>query len=128
MPAMSEPRRKRRGPITVFCEYRRFRLAVIVAFVVPALYVAGFGPVCWLTDHGVLPIACSYPVYRPLAIFVANWCPSWVESALTRYGELGGQPRAPMAWMIAFERQQMEWRRARERFYREIGNDITPND
>jgi len=47
-PGMGE--RKRRGPITLFCESRRFRWAVIAAVVV-LLYPISFGPACWVCSR-----------------------------------------------------------------------------
>lgn len=43
IPGMSEPARKRRGPITLLCESQRVRLAAAVAALLLA-YVASFGP------------------------------------------------------------------------------------
>ena len=60
-----------------------------VALVVVVLYIASFGPVCWLSDwldqepewFGSIEIA-----YYPL-LFSAAHCPERVQGALIRYGD-----------------------------------------
>src|SRR5690349_10557717 len=61
---MSE--RKWRGPITLLSESRRFRLAVVLALVAPILYVASFGPACWLCAIKVFPLVPVGWFYLPL--------------------------------------------------------------
>jgi hypothetical protein len=48
---MNHSARKRRGPITLFCESRTFRWAVVALIAPPVLYVASFGPACWISSH-----------------------------------------------------------------------------
>ncbi len=46
---ISTQRKQSRGPITVLCESRRARRGAIVATIVlPLLYLASFGPSCWV--------------------------------------------------------------------------------
>jgi hypothetical protein len=64
MPGMGT---KRRGPITLFCESRRFRWSVVALNVLlPVLYIASFGPACWInlrTGRGGRDIGAFY---RPI--------------------------------------------------------------
>src|SRR5689334_13118600 len=65
---MSDPEQKRRGPITLFCESRRFRWVVIAlaALLLPIVYVASLGPACWInlrTGAGGQAIGAFY---RPI--------------------------------------------------------------
>ena len=66
IPGMSEAERKRRGPITLFCESRRFRWAFAVLVLLPALYVASFGPVCWITSRTGIGAPIVGHVYGPI--------------------------------------------------------------
>jgi hypothetical protein len=66
---MSESERKRRGPITLLCESRRFRWAVVALIAPPVLYVASFGPACWLTDYSGMGKEIVPMIYKP-----AIWC------------------------------------------------------
>ena len=90
---MNQPARKRRGPITLFCESRRFRLAVIAVALLPVLYVAGFGPACWLASRERMsaPVGRAVcRVYTPLlnlALFGDD--NSWSVRALHWWSSIG---------------------------------------
>jgi hypothetical protein len=87
---MCEPERKRRGPITLFCESRRFRWTVIAAAVLtPGLYVASFGPACWISSRAnsqALPAA-----YLPIGWLLKN-SPQPIATALVEYAQAGMPP------------------------------------
>jgi hypothetical protein len=69
---MSEERTKRTWPW----------IAALVGL--PVLYVASFGPACWLMTRGSLPIfPTAYP-YWPLVV-AANAAPSGVRKLVGRY-------------------------------------------
>lgn len=84
---MSEPKWKRRGPITLFCESQRFRWTAITAVVlIPTLYVASFGPACWIssrTGSPILPVA-----YQPIGWLLEN-APQPIATALVEYAQAG---------------------------------------
>lgn len=76
--------------MTLFAESRRFRRTVILLLCQPVLYVASFGPACWLADRQLLPHGLAESIYLPLAIACANggcseplyWYGTLVESPL----------------------------------------------
>ena len=65
---MGEPERKRRGPITLFYESRRFRWTIIAVVLIPILYVVSFGPACWLCNYGRLEARPVWLGYRPVTL------------------------------------------------------------
>jgi hypothetical protein len=65
-------------------------LAVVVGL--PALYVASFGPVCWLTDRQMISYESTDSVFRPLAITSAY---SGVYAIVYWYGTLMPLPSLP---------------------------------
>ena len=82
---MSE--RKRRGPITLLCENRRFRWTIIAAVLVPVLYVGSFGPACWIMSRSTA--SNDVPkAYLPMGWLIYN-SPKWVENLLRAYARLG---------------------------------------
>jgi hypothetical protein len=92
---MSEAARKRRGPITFFCENRRVRWIVLAAML-PALYLGGFGAAIWLGSRSLLPGPIEDALawlYYPLILLVEDQdrsgpaCP-----ALSWYWELFEPP------------------------------------
>jgi hypothetical protein len=70
---------------------RRERWAMWTAVMVglPVIYVAGFGPACWLTDDDVLPIKVTGNSYRPL-IWVSGRS-SLIRSSLWSYAVARGR-------------------------------------
>jgi hypothetical protein len=57
--------------LTVRVINRRERWAkwtLTAAISLPLMYVASFGPACWLSDRDVLPRDATYSIYRPLVI------------------------------------------------------------
>lgn len=65
-PGMSQPARKPRGPITLFCESRRFRWATVILFAVLIGYPLSFGPACWVSSYSDFGSEFIPIVYRPL--------------------------------------------------------------
>ena len=57
---------KRRGPITLLMTSRRFRLAVGVLIAIPVLYVASFGPACWISSRTGTGSGAVSVVYQPM--------------------------------------------------------------
>lgn len=57
---------KRRGPITLFRHNRRFRWSVIALLVAPFIYVASFGPACWVASHCTTGGDLVVKLYRPI--------------------------------------------------------------
>jgi hypothetical protein len=64
--------RKRRGPITLLCESRRFRWATLILFAVLSGYPLSFGPACWLNDRGILRMAVMSALYSPVLATAEN--------------------------------------------------------
>ena len=86
MPGMNQPARKRRGPITLLYESRRFRRTIILsAVLLPVLYVASFGPACWLANsdyHRWLhPVAYAYHPF----VAAVNLLPPVVRRTVGQY-------------------------------------------
>ena|SRR5579872_2032831 len=81
--------RKRRGPITLLCESRRFRWAMTALVVMPVLYVASFGPACWInlrTGGGGRAIGMFY---RPIGwLYLRSG--NAVGRGVGAWAELGG--------------------------------------
>ena len=99
MPGMSQPARKRRGPITLFCHSRRFRWAVIsLAFGAPALYVASFGPACWIAARHKPLCRILREAYLPLGRVAHHWAPAF--DGLLWCGSIGMPEGAYVAWEV----------------------------
>src|SRR5262249_59566050 len=66
----------------------------IVALLIglPVLYVASFGPACWLTDQEIVPAAVTHKVFGPLA-WTAARCPDPIRYTLVDYCEIGKPER-----------------------------------
>jgi hypothetical protein len=92
---MNQPARKRRGPITLFCESRRFRLAVIAVALLPVLYVAGFGPACWLASRERMSAPVGRAVCRVYAPLLSHVLlsddSSWSVRALYWWSSVGSE-------------------------------------
>jgi hypothetical protein len=86
----------------------------IVALLIglPVLYVASFGPACWLTDHEIVPAALSHTVFSPLARAAVR-CPTPIKDALIYYSEIGG-PELELPgigwWIIEYEELRLRRR------------------
>jgi hypothetical protein len=94
LPGMIKPAWKLRGPITLFCESRRFRWTAIAIALLPVLYVIGFGPACWwlstryaLKDGGKLFYAPQ--IYSPIGRFVLWSGDVKAQSAIGWYATIG---------------------------------------
>ena len=57
---------KRRGPITLFWESRRFRWATVILLAVLIGYPVSFGPACWVSSYSEFGSELLPIVYRPL--------------------------------------------------------------
>lgn len=91
---MSE--RKRRGPITLFRESRRFRRAVVAMVAPPILYVASFGPACWISSHTGRGADIVSIVFQP--VFSVWWNgPKPFDGLIARYATAFAARR----WTIA---------------------------
>ena len=89
---MSEPERKRRGPITLFCESRRFRWTIFAAVLMPVLYVLSFGPACWITGQMGIRGDMIPRLYAP-ALRLLNHGP---RGSIQWYAGLA----APQGWIL----------------------------
>jgi len=79
--------------------------AVALLIGIPLLYVASFGPACWLADREIIP---SVEFYRPLAQIVAK-SPGPVRDAYCWYAGCGPDMRETAGYaMIA-----QEWKKIR---------------
>ena len=92
---MNQTARKRRGPITLFFESRRFRWTAIAVALLPVLYVAGFGPACWLAAGDKLPAPVGRAlcrVYAPLLDhLLLSEDESWSVRALYWWSSVGSE-------------------------------------
>jgi len=93
MPGMNDANRpgKWRGPITLFCESRRFRWsAIIVAALV--LYVLSAGPYVWPSQYAFIPEWAETPMgwfYVPFWR-LTHHAPDVISDPLIWYVELWG--------------------------------------
>ena len=100
---MNHSAHKRRGPITLFCESRTFRWAVVALIAPPVLYVASFGPACWITSHTGRGADVVSIVYQPL--FSTWWNgPKPVNGLIARYAMAFAAKRWTIAGM-----EQYQW-------------------
>ena len=75
-------------------------LIVALLIALPVLYVAAFGPACWLADRDALPYHIVYRGYLPLAKLMANVCPDQVCDSITNYGRWAGSDFRPLAEVL----------------------------
>lgn len=82
--------------------WAKWTLALVVGL--PLLYVASFGPACWLADRGLIAREIPLLVYDPLSSFLAAFDAEWLRSAMMELGEWGSGhlefPRQPTARLI----------------------------
>jgi hypothetical protein len=58
----------------------------------PVLYVASFGPACWLVSRQHLTPRQGWTIFRPLVVAAADG-PSWIRSDLREYATIfSGSP------------------------------------
>ena len=110
---MTDPHRKRRGPITLFCESRWFRAGVFAIVLAPVLYVTSFGPACWIaavpTGRRPLAIPIWRRAYQPLCYFCNRYDGSLCSEAILHWADFwipsGSMAVFPMTqervWVIA---------------------------
>jgi hypothetical protein len=63
--------------------------ATVAVVMVLVLYVASFGPACWLAERNVIPESIPRITYRPLATFLVRCCPRRVVQEMAAYGRWG---------------------------------------
>jgi len=63
----------------------------------PVLYVALFGPACWLADNGTFSMRATSIAYRPLLISVPRF-PIPIRKLLRSYAEWYARPTVP-SWV-----------------------------
>jgi len=93
MPGMGKRPTKRRGPL-LWLAARSRRFWLIASIVLPVLYVASFGPVCWLYHHIRAPEWAWTPLlwaYAPLSWIAWNG-PAALREPLTWYVDLWAPP------------------------------------
>ena len=95
--------------------WAKWTLAVVG---VPALYIASFGPACWLSDREIIPRTVPWRFYDPLAECLAYGESECIRDLMVAYGEWGGgslkPPIQPTAKVIIFVargkfRQTHDW-------------------
>jgi len=106
---------KWRGPLTLLAESRRFRCAIFVALAIPVLYVASFGPACWISSRlvwtatavGIWAVAAVDLAYAPL-MWIWSVGPEPVGDFLEWYSTIGtdGRWHGNWHWM---KNDQWEW-------------------
>ena len=78
----------------------------IVALLIslPVLYVASFGPACWLVERGLLPVRGTALGYKPVLAAAYRARPAAVQRALQWYGSVMTQsPLDPMMFEMWHE-------------------------
>jgi len=82
-------------------------VAVVVFTALPLLYVASFGPACWLVRRGTIPSIVVARIFRPIIdISTSTSCPEGIRHAIGRYS---GRARSPdendMRFALMYELQ-----------------------
>lgn len=67
--------------------WAKWTLAAVVGL--PVLYVASFGPACWLTDRDVMSGHLTWFAYHPLASFLVICESERMREVIIAYGEWG---------------------------------------
>ncbi len=73
----------------------------------PVLYVASFGPACWLEDRALVPIGFVDSSYKPLVFVLARYCPDSMCIAMTNYGMWGSKGESGAACTILIEKVRL---------------------
>ena len=58
---------------------------IVVLLGLPVLYVASFGPACWLVRHRWISRSTAAHAYRPI-IKYTRFTPAWAKHAIVWYG------------------------------------------
>ena len=75
---------------------------VVLLIGLPVLYVALFGPACWLVERGILPLRAMGIVFRPLLVATFWAKPPIIRQTLKGYAGLMTQPPLdPIVWQMA---------------------------
>jgi len=107
---MSEAPRKQRGPITLFCENRRIRLAVSLIALLPVVYLASFGPAGWISSRFDRGADLVSAMYQPI-VWVRDHTPlGGFRSALDWYSELAAADDWHWIMVVEFKTGTMETR------------------
>jgi hypothetical protein len=69
----------------------------------PVLYIASFGPACWLEDRALVPLGSVKSAHKPV-VFVLRYCPNSVCIAMYNYGMLWSKEKSGAARVILIER------------------------
>lgn len=77
-----------RGPLTLLATSRKARRWAVVATAVPLLYVASFGPACWITARYV-PTRRLHVAYRPVAYLARAKGERTIRNLVRSYARLG---------------------------------------
>lgn len=117
MPGMSE--RKWRGPMTLFCESRRFRRVIAFAALTLIGYPLSVGPVCWISsrwggtqdrpDGNFFQVPIVGKLYRPLTAIIAQFDNGNGETAIAEAFNWYSQLLAAETWNWHWFSIEGEW-------------------
>jgi hypothetical protein len=74
--------------VRIVNRHERWAKWTLTTFIgLPSLYVLSFGPACWLSDRGHIPIANVGELYQPVTIAMVQF-PDTVGAATRSYGTI----------------------------------------
>src|SRR5262245_30934432 len=69
---------------------RRLWPWIVVALIgLPALYVASFGPACWMANRGAVDLRKVADVHEPLVRYANRFPANWMSAAVKWYATIG---------------------------------------
>lgn len=79
--------------------WAKWTLGLVIGL--PVLYVASFGPACWLTDWGLITGNSAGSIYRPLLAIAVLTRSDQISNAALWYGKLASPEYMDARWMKA---------------------------
>ena len=76
--------------------WAKWTLATVVSL--PVLYVASFGPACWLVDRELLPSDPIELAFRPIVRFLMNGENPVVRRTIVGYASICGGEDTALSW------------------------------
>ena len=110
-PGMDGQQKSRGGPL-YWLGRRSRRFWIIAVMLMPVLYVASFGPACWLAERHMLPRKHVAMIYEPLVERGIQNRSTFEKSLLWYATVLGKKRYSPYATNILFDlKDELFWSR-----------------
>jgi len=101
--------------------WAKWTLGMVVGL--PVLYVAGFGPACWLCEHGILGQNAAWAAFRPMTWLACNGQPL-VADGIRSYAVFWGDKRRIRSFMERGESWTFAWAEREVR----LADSVSPID